>query len=237
MKKTKFHIPHSTFQSQDGITMVVAIMLLAGISFASFTLSSIILREIQAGQLIQDSAPAIAGAYSGVEIGLYRLHRNLGSLAVTGGTLSQSGATFDVIPDFFDDPFTFTASGGQALTVSLYDPANLAAIDPGYRRVTITSVSGRRFSAEVVSWGSAGTIVCSNPNISNGQSLNCNLSGPDFRYQITIRVSGSSSGTAVGTIQAFDASGAPLGVPSATPTFDATGKFGVVNHRIRVNLQ
>ncbi len=237
MKKlTTYHLPLTTDSSQSGVTLIVAVVMLAAVSLASFTLSSIILRDIKSATLIKNSTTAIAGAYSGSEVGLYRLQRNLGGVSMTNQTLSESGASFDVIADLTDDPLPVSAITTAGDTViNLYNVENVDATDTGIRSITVTNTGTRPLRVNVLSWADASNIICPWPSIPSGQSRTCSgLTGPDFRFQLLLQVNGTGTGTA--SIQAFTAGGVPVGLPSTSPMFDATGRLGQTNHRIRIRL-
>ncbi|OGE82821.1 MAG: hypothetical protein A2846_00675 [Candidatus Doudnabacteria bacterium RIFCSPHIGHO2_01_FULL_49_9] len=239
MKFSIFNFQFSKNSPEAGVTLIMAIVLLAAVSLTSFTLSSVILREVESAGLIQDSAPAIAGAYSGGEVGLYILQKNVGSIDLSNQSLSDGGASFDIISDLTDDPLLVTVVDTQNGYINLYDPENYEEQDTGIRSIEVTNNDGRPLKVEIFSWGDGGTAVCGTDNLPSGGTsasvLTCSgLIGPDYRYQIILDVNGT--GTSNVSIRAFAADGSSIGSPSASPGFEATGRLGRVNHRIRVNL-
>lgn len=242
LRNTNMLRKYKKISNQSGVTIVIAMILLAGVVFASFTMASIILRDVKSARVIQDSEPAITGAYAGGETALFSLQRDIANLRVSDVSVSAGGTVYDVIPDLTDDPFSYVVTGAQDVYVNFYNPEDPEIQDTGIRSFTITNDTGsRRVDVEVVSWGNPQAILCSFTDITDTEPSNTrtcsNLSGPDYRYQLTIRASGGGAGTAAGTIRAFDASGAPVGIPSATPTFDVSGTLGDAQRRIRINLR
>jgi len=220
------------------VTIIIAIVLLATISFVSFSLSSVILREIRAARLVQNSEPALASANSGGEVSLYRLQRNIGGISVSGVAMQSSGATFDVVPDLTDTQFPFTATANDAF-VSIYNPDSLTTADTGARSVRVTNNGPRHADIWVRPWSNSETVRCFFNNVNPGDSRTCNLLGPDYRYQIHIQRTGGGGQNALGFVEAFtgpDATGSALGIPSASPVLDVTGRHSEVQRKIRVNL-
>ena len=133
MKRIRTFVLFRNFVSEEGVTLVISIVMLGTLTFISFGLSTVILREIPASRLILTSEPAFAGANAGAEASLYLVQRNLGSAQVTNSPLQQSGATFDATPTLTDNPYNFSVPANQTVTVNLYQADDPNAADPGYR--------------------------------------------------------------------------------------------------------
>ena len=65
MKRIRTFVLFRNFVSEEGVTLVISIVMLGTLTFISFGLSTVILREIQASRLILTSEPAFAGANAG----------------------------------------------------------------------------------------------------------------------------------------------------------------------------
>ena len=226
-------------RSQEGVTIIVAIILLATISFISFSLSTLILRGIQFARVLQNSGLALSGAYSGGEISVFRFQRNSGGIAVTNSPLAN-GTLFDVYPNLTTLSYSAGASNPNPTVVNLYDADNIAATDAGYRAVSITNLGPNNVDIDVYSWSDSSTPVvgCSYSNIGNNTTRTCSVLGAD-RYQVVVRMQSASGGqTATVNVAGFADSSAsvPKGVPSQTPTIEVVGKMSDVQRRIRVNL-
>lgn len=224
--------------AEDGVTLVISIVLLASVTFITFALSTLLLREIGATRLILLTEPALSGANAGGEVGLFRLFREVGSVG-TSGQLQQSGASYEIVPDLYDDPYLFTVAPQATITVGLYDAENPANKATGYGSVTIINnniLTSRPINVTIVSWADPSTILCGF-NLGVGQSQTCSaLNSMDDRYLITI-TNTANSGNATGQIQAFDESGQPKGVPSASPDLQVTGRSGQVQRKIEIILE
>lgn len=233
MRQTK----HTKMKNnQDGVTLILSIVLLAAVTFISFSISSIIIREIVVGRLTLRSEPAISAANSGGEVGLYRLFREVGGTSLTG-SLSQTGVNFQVTADLYDDsyPFSVPAVAGSDTRVLLYDAENTNNQLANYGKVTITPdfLSGIA-SYEVFSWSNVTVPTCLGFLTSGGPTI-CNLNHPtDDRYIVIIKWESGSSIS--GTLTALDDFDTPRGVPSDSPKLDVKGTNGPVQRRIEINL-
>ena len=241
-KKAIFHIPYSIFHSEDGVTIIIAIVLLATISFVSFSLSTVILREIGAARLLQNSEPALAGANSGAEVGLYQYNRGQIQSSIQGN-LSAAGASYDVDLDLTDDVFNFSVSDQTPMTVSFFNPSDPNDTDPGVRSIAVTNNGPRYVDITIRSWSDpSASINCDYTSVPAGQTRTCGiLIGPDYRYEVEIqRGSGGGGGpTAAGQIEGrtgLNGAGDPVPIVSNTPVFDVTGKLSDIQRRLRVNI-
>lgn len=231
----------TNYKNQEGVTLVVAIVLLSAVTFVSFSLSTVALRELKSARLVTNAEPAFAGANAGGETGLYRLQRGAGSISSSNQSLSQSSATYDIIADLLDDPYLYTVAGGQTLNVGLYDPENTNNQDLLYRSVRVAN-QVNPIRVTVASWFNPNNPVCNNINVPPGGALTCTLVGPDYRYLVTLVNLGA--GTSNGTVQAFDGSGiltgplsaVPAGIPSDKPSIEITGKSGEVRRKIQIKF-
>lgn len=215
---------------------MVSIVLLASVTFISFSLTTVIIREVGAARLLVRSEPAIASADSGVEIGMYQLFRESGAISQSG-SLPGSGATYVITPDLYDNPYVFT-NATSTFQVALYDPTNPDNQAAGYGTVKVTNAAGSNpIKVDVFSYGDLVIPVCSSPSIPAGNSYTCPASGTlqsaDDRYLVRTQV---TAGTASGEIDTTDDAGGPKGVPSAIPQLQVTGQSGNVQRRLDVKL-
>lgn len=238
--------PHVTSyklrNGQSGVTLVISIILLASVTFISFALSTLILREIGAARLILRTEPAISGANAGGEVAIYRLFRESGNVAATGGTLSQSGAVYDIVADLYDNPYLFSIPPNKTISVGLYDPENPNNQVTGYGSVTITNnAGGSTIRISLVSWSDPGTELCGLTISAGAAPYTCpSLSSLDDRYLLTIEnIPGCPACNATGQVRALDdgTPPQPKGVPSDSPTLQVTGTSGEVERKIEINIE
>lgn len=224
-------------KKQEGVTLIISLVLLAVVTFISFALSTVILRELAAVRLILRAEPALSGANSGGEVGLYQLIRQAGPVT-TSGSLVQSGATYSVTTDLFDDPYVFSIGENETLSVALYDPENFDNQNANFGYLTVTNNPGSEsqpLRVEVYSFSDLTTTICSY-NVGAGQtSPTCGLNSADDRYFITLVPNGGQEAT--GIISVRDNNNQPKGVPADSPTLDILGTSGPVQRKIQINLR
>ena len=222
---------------EAGVTLIIAVIMLAAVTFISFSLSTVILREISAARLILKTEPAISAANAGGEIGLYRLLRDLGQTGVAGQT-PQSGASYQVDPDLYDDLYLFSVKEGEVIRVGLYDAEAISNQNADYGRVLLSNYSSGSgpLKVTVYSWSDSGNPIasCDSVNVGAGGSLSCSLNKPDDRYIVEIEALGQD---VRGDLRAFDNSDNPKGIPANTPTLEVTGRNLDVQRKIQINLQ
>lgn len=229
----------SAWVEEQGITLVLSLVLLASVTLISFALSALILREIQGARLTLRTEPAISAANSGGEIGLYRFFRQVGGATPPSGSLPQSQATFSVIEDLYDDPYVFgtnAASGGQAV-VALFDASNLNNAAANYGEVTIFNDSASSIiSYEVFSWSDPVNAVCQGTIGSSSSAICGSLSHPtDDRYLVVIQVT-SGPLNITGRVRAKDNFLNPRGIPSDEPRLNSTGRNAEVQRKIEISF-
>ena len=221
---------------EEGITLVISIILLASTTFISFSLSTVIIREIRSAQTILQAEPAISGANSGGEIGMFRFLREVGGTATSGQT-PQSGASYSVVADLYDLPYFFSSTTGKLIKVGLYDAEQPRLQSADYGTVTVINDQGSSpLKVDVFSWSDLTTTVWSTTIGSGSSGTSPNLNSVDDRYLIMIDPV-PASGNASGQIRATDNSGASKGVPSPNPGIDVTGTSGGVQRKIEIDFQ
>lgn len=219
-------------KNQQGVTLVVAVVLLAGVTFVSFSISTVIIREIASARLVLLTEPAISGANSGGEIGLFRFLREIGGTSTSGST-PQSNATYQVTPDLYDDPYVFNIANGAKIRVGLFDAETTTKQTNNYQSVTITSTANNPFEVAVYSWDDTKNSYCAKQTISQNGQYSCSLNAVDDRYIIEIEPTGNN---ASGQISAIRNDGS-RGIPSDSPNMDVLGQSGNVQRKIKIDLE
>jgi len=239
-QKSKLEIRDSRFGPQSGVTLVIAMVMLAAVTFISFALSTIIIREIGVARVILQSEPAISGASSGGEVGLFRLFRELAGTAATG-QLPGSGAGYAVETDLYDDYYNFSAVAGAEVKVGLYDaeqPDNKHP-NPAYSAVTITNGPGNALlQFRVNTWTKPDAVdaICTGSVSANSTSFQCTLmTGTDSRFVIFLQPSGG--GNANGRVTAYGTAGQVIGIPSDNQNLIVTGTAGAASRHIEIKVQ
>ena len=225
---------------EEGITLLIAIVILSSVLFITFSLSSVILREIGAARATLQTEPAISGSDAGSEVGIYAVVRNTGAFTGTQ-TLAQSGVEYEYETDHFRSPFYFSIDVGQIRRFQIYNPNDPFPVSPDndFHSVTLSGVSATAqmlvyYSSEPPEEG--GLPFCGGPVSSPSGSLTCILDNPlngDDRYWVEVIPLGGLAMT--GALDTTDNAGQPKGMP-APPVLDVTGTLGDVQRKIRVDL-
>lgn len=233
-----FNLKFSIFKQdqESGATLIIALILLASVTFISFALSTVIIREMKAARLILETEPALSGANSGGEVALYRFQRSFGGSG-SQGSLPQSNASYTVATDFYDDSYDFTVQANEILKISLYDAENIANVQPGYSSVRVANTTGQPIKANVYSWATPSAPLCVFNSIPAGNNSICsNLNaGADQRYIVEVERQGA--GSATGQLTALGVGGEVKGIPAAVPQMTVTGSSGGTQRRIQIRLQ
>lgn len=223
--------------NQSGITLVLAIIMLFSVTFISFMLSTIIIREIKTARLILKTEPAISAANSGGEVGLYQFLGGTGGVNTTG-SLVESSATYQVVADLYDNPYNFSLNVESAAVVKvpLYDAENPDNQNADYGSVTIKNISGWPIKVEIFSWSDPANAFCQSPAIVGGGEYTCSaLNRLDDRYLLVINLIPGAK-DAIGQITATNNAGQPKGLPSDSPTLMVTGTNGDVQRKLEIKL-
>ena len=230
-KKTNPPLPPTPYQ--DGVTLLIAIILLSSVLFISFSLSSVVLREIGATRQVLQTEPAISGSDAGSEVGLYAVLRQTG-LFQKEETLPHSRVAFDFQTDQFDSPYEFSIPAGSILEVRLYEPEDPANAALDYGTLSITGLSGTA-DITVYSYGDIFNALACSSSAGSGTPFSCSLSSADDRYLVVVDPSNDLA-PLTGFMDTSNAGGLAKGVPSISPTIVVTGTLNDVQRKIEVNL-
>lgn len=218
--------------NQGGVTLVIAVVMLAAVTFISFAISTVIIREIGAAQLILRTEPAISGANSGGEIALYRLLRELGG-TTTSGTTPQSGASYEVSPRLYVNPYSFSINDGRELRIGLFDAERSTKKTGNYQSSSVQNLGSGPFRVTIFSWSDTATPICPTQMLVQGSSMSCPLNHPtDDRYIVVIA---PTANQAAGEIRATREDGS-LGVPADRPEMEVVGRSGNVQRKLEISF-
>jgi hypothetical protein len=116
---------------QDGITLILTVMMVSGIAVITSTVAFFVVQEIRNSRTSRLSEPAIIAAETAGEQGIYLFKHgspipNCGSANYTGtdGTSTASADTL-LKKCIASQPVSFSFNNSQPLTLFLYDPINV----------------------------------------------------------------------------------------------------------------
>jgi len=133
MMLKKFKVQKSKFKSQSGITLLISVMVLSGLTMVSLAVAAFASQEIRASRAVVLAEPAIAAAASAGEQGLWVIKRGQGSLAQCDPNPNNPPATVQLSNGSNSSITscksyaggTFVLEAGVPFTFYLYDPNNV----------------------------------------------------------------------------------------------------------------
>lgn len=203
-------VKHHKKSSQSGVTLLIAILVMAGLVLISLAVGSFAIQEIKASRAVALTEPAIAAAESAGEQGLWVIKRAVGSLpdcasssssgTFGNGTLASSCQSYGIA--------TFSLKANVPFPFFLYDPNNINSntcntvnFNPCsgaqyYQNLTVThksgsfqinvqvdTVDGVPVASQTVTPGNTQTIII--PVFVPGSS--------DLRFKVALTTAGNAS--------------------------------------------
>ena len=228
-------------QNQEGVTLLLALMIMAALTAIVFSLSSIAINELNNTNTQINSESAIAGAEAGSEALLYQDNRGAISCSSTPANykLSSSGVTVSSTNTLYNpNPYSFTlpTSPGNEMDFDLYDPCDPNGT-PGYTSISVTPNSSDSTTPNsamyICSWSVS---PCSSSNydiydISFNTTTTYGSLVPGAKYQVVILNNDSSSVSySVSTLPAN------IGVPASQVVIITSGTNNGVSRKLQTVL-
>ncbi|PIR97616.1 MAG: hypothetical protein COT91_00490 [Candidatus Doudnabacteria bacterium CG10_big_fil_rev_8_21_14_0_10_41_10] len=231
----------------QGITLLIAIIVLSAISLISFSLGSLVLRELRLSRQLALSEPAYSSAEAGAEITLFYRIRGLSQneqiCPFTDFGELPSGATYNVCNDLYDDPLYFNTFTDEVKAILLYDPFDETNSAAGYNSISVTATSGTTVNFSVSAYdinapddppAIDGVLVAVDGTtrvlggLDPGKSYAIFLDPDPLETGGPKTVNGSVTGSPGGGI---------TGIPSESPTIQSTGISDNLRRKIEVILR
>ncbi len=206
--------------SQQGVTLLIAILVMSGLALTSLAIAALTIQEIRASRAVVVSEPAIAAAETAGEQGLWAIKRAtaLSTCPTQSSTSLANGALVNFCKAYTSA--TFNLKANTPFVFYLYDPNNingdvdllaypyntLTVVNQGGSfqvNVFVVRLNGSPVGAQPVAVASGATQIISIPPVS---------SGSEGRMQVTLQSTGAAT-VNVNTNQ---------GIPDF-PTIDASG--------------
>lgn len=243
MHKLTAQLNNGRLHSQRGVTLLMSVLIMSTIMLISVTISAFVIQEIRASRSSMLTEPAIVGAESAGEQGLFYL-KQTGSIpakctsSTYGGTTPpndtfacNTATTVRLDKSLTYGPVTLQLTAGDVYEFFLYDPNNMGDTElssgaggPLFSTVTIQHINGTvgaNSDVTITSNTVAGTPVASGV-IGEGDSFtfdSYNIPGAvnnDRRQMITLSVAEAKATVVVSTTGAFGG-----GIPNF-PTINAS---------------
>ena len=227
-------------KDQRGITLLLAILVLAAIVVVTISFSTLATVEVRTTGDDARSEPAITAAEAGAEDALFEgvrgfsgyISANCANPTVT--TLSSNNVTVSNCINYYNpDPYNFTMASAQGEYVYVYNPTNQSA-NPGYTSISVSVTGGgpnANLSVSLCSWTAANCKTApdiSGPNVVNqGQTWTYALNST-LKYQLYLLSGPSNADVSIST--------EPNGLPSSATSILTSGTLGDVTRKIQTTL-
>ncbi len=228
---------NNSFGSERGVTLLLALLIMAAISTIVFAAASVAVNEIRTSADVTKSEPSITGAQAVAEDYLYAGVRGTGTLASCSNPATSSyagGVTVSACASLYqDNPYSFNLTAKDTKYFYLYDPNN-PGNGGGYTSVRITMTDGDSALVYMCDYTVADCVA--GPHISSA-SLNVSVGAttwnspaldPNTRYQILV-VNGNANGN-------FYTQSSPQGLPAGITSIETTGSSQGVTRKLRTEL-
>ncbi len=223
------------FQRQEGVTLLLSVLIIAAITAIVFSIATIAINEIRSSGEITRSEPIIKADEAIAEDVLYKTIRGYSSLptcatistATVGSVNVKSCASY-----YFTNPYNFSLGQSVERDFYLYNPVNQSQ-DPGYTAVNVDMTAG--MSATIYFCDFSVTDCISNPTQTQVLSPNGNPSwnsgflNTTQKYQLIIVNGSSSTGN-------FSVTAPPTGLPAGTTTIVNQGSSQGSTRSLQVDI-
>ncbi|MBU6447920.1 hypothetical protein KGQ24_03730 [Patescibacteria group bacterium] len=227
---------NKTRKSEEGVTLLLAIMILAAITAIVFSIATISLNEIRTSSELTKTEPVITADGALAEDQLFRTVRGLGTVASCTSpsiTTVNSVKVTSCAGYYLDNPYAVSLAASAEKDFYLYNPVTQGG-NPGYTSVGVQLTSGVSGTVYLCTFDVANCV--SNPNVDSRTLSSAGTTSwtspaldPATQYQLII-VNGAG-GTAT-----FSVTSSPTGLPAGVTTIDNSGTSNGVTRKIEVTV-
>ncbi|MEK7652213.1 MAG: hypothetical protein AAB351_03395 [Patescibacteria group bacterium] len=229
------HKLNNRTSNQDGVTLLLAILVLSAITAIVFSIAAIAVNEIKTSSDLTRTEPVLTAAEAVAEDSLFKLVRGLGTVSGCASPSSTiiAGVTVTTCASYYlSNPYTFSLPADGERDFYLYNPTDQTQ-PPGYTQVSVQITSG-----------STGTIYFCTSNVAN-----C-ISTPDATQ--TISTAGPTTWTSspltatqqyqlmvvngLGGTSSYSVTSVPNGLPAGTTTIQDSGNKQGVTRKLEITV-
>lgn len=222
-------------KSEEGVTLLLAILVLSAITAIVFSIAAIAINEIKTSSDLTRTEPVLSAAEAVAEDSLFKLVRGLGSVSgcISPSSTTIAGVTVTTCASYYlDNPYSFNLAADAERDFYLYNPTDQTQ-PPGYTQVSVQITSG-----------STGTVYFCAASVANciatpDATQTISVAGPTTwtssaltttqQYQLMI-VNGS------GGISGYTVTSTPNGLPAGTTTIQDSGKNQGVTRKLQITV-
>lgn len=228
-------------KGQEGVTLLLTLMIMAALSAIVFSISAIALNEVHTADNELASEPAITAAEGAAEEQLFQDQRQINTSCNTTGTeqftASNTSATY-VNSYYYAGTYNFGVAPNAEQDFYLYNPCSQNT-PPGYTSVSVQlqSSAGASATVDLCSW--TNTSCSANPDIASdtltpGGTVTI-PTDPNTNYSIAI-IYGADSTTGNFGIQTTSNNASVTGVPAPSVTIVTTGNKNGTTRKLQTQL-
>lgn len=228
-------------QSQKGVTLLLALMILAAISAIVFSISVITLNEVKISANEINSEPAITGAEAMSEQMLYENIRGMNSSCAgtpLNETLSSSGVTTTFVNSYYyPGTYIATVAAGSSESLYLYNPC-LPGSDPQYTDISVQMGISGSGAVAICTWNVSNCQSSPDVNgfsLSSGQTQDTPGLDPGEQYQL-ILTNTTALPESFGLTTISENPSVITGIPAPIVTIITTGSLGGVTRKLQTLL-
>lgn len=225
---------------EEGITLLLSIMVLASIIAVVLSFGTIALNEVKtSGELIK-TEPALTSAEAGAELGLFESIRGVGGISSncsspTVSTFSNGVSLSSCENYYLPNPNNLSMLANSEQDYYLYNPTNQSPNSaPGYQSISIYMGSGSSATIDLCTWtdgNCTGAPDVSSAVINNGGTWSSNLN-PSFKYQLIIFNGSQPASFIISDTNTNN----NVGLPSGTTLIQTSGSNGDVTRKVETSL-
>lgn len=231
-------------KNQQGVTLLLTLMIMASLSAIVFSISAIALNEVRTASNEANSEPAITGAEGVAEEQLFQDVRGVNTTCASSGyeNFGLSGVHVTYVNSYYyAGAYNFGIPSGGEQDFYIYNPC-IRNGPPGYTSITVQLQNGSVANATVdlCSWNNQD--CANNPDLgqavlSPGGSVTFPSSqiDPSTQYVIAIQY-GNSAFAGNLSIQTTATDPQITGIPAADVTIITTGSKGGTTRKLQTQL-
>jgi hypothetical protein len=231
------HVHNNKRGDQAGVTLLLAVLMLAAITTIVFGIAAFTINEIRSSAEVSRSAPSITGAQAVAEENLFVGVRGIGALPECDNPDRQvlaNKVTVSSCASYYEkNPYSLSLSADQRADLYMVNPSDQQS-DPGYTEVAVSlntaNGEGRLYfcSMETENCVAGPHLQTAVLNQVFGYVWSSGSLDASAKYQIAI-VNVSSQGN-------YTVVSAPYGLPSGYTTIENTGTHQGTTRKLRTTF-
>jgi hypothetical protein len=233
-------------KGQEGVTLLLTLMIMAALSAIVFSISAIALNELHTANNELSTEPAITAAEGIAEEQLFQDERGINTACNSSGTeqftMSNTKATY-LNSFYYDGAYNFSVSPNAEQDFYLYNPCSAGgSTAPNYTSVAVSLQNGASSNAMVDLCTWTNTNCSGDPDITyatlypgNTVTFDSSFINPSNQYVVAV-IFGSAVGAGNFSIQTTSSDPTITGIPASEVTIVTTGNKDGSTRKLQTQL-